>query len=97
MTKKANNSCSVKSVVKKFNELKYMTDIPHKISTGNKFIDKSIAKYGAKAAGFAIKSPAGKIIAKAAEKAYPYVERGAANIARAKVAYTESCSNRKKK
>jgi len=96
MTNKANKSCSARGVVKKFNELKYMTDIPHTISTGNKFIDKSIAKYGAKAAELAIKSPAGKIIAKAAEKAYPYVEKGAANIARAKVAYTESCKRKRK-
>lgn len=40
MPRKTNNNCSVKSFINKFNELKYMTDIPHTVSTGNKFVDK---------------------------------------------------------
>lgn len=92
-----NSNCTIKGFTNKFKELKYMTDIPHTVSTGNKFIDKSIARYGAKIANLAIRSPSGRMIVKAAEKAYPYVEKGAANIARTKAAYTESCRSRKKK
>ncbi len=95
MPRKTNNDCSVKGIVKKFNELKYMTDIPHTISTGNKFIDKNIAKYGAKAARVVIKNPIAKGAVKIGEKAYPYIEKGGANIARAKAAYTESCRRKK--
>ena len=58
---------------------------PNTISTGNKFIDKNLAKYGAKAVGTVVKIPKGKIVVKAAEKAYPYIEKGSANIARAKL------------
>ncbi|MCI5544681.1 MAG: hypothetical protein MR368_04325 [Azospirillum sp.] len=33
MPTKTSNKCSVRGVINKFNELKYMTDIPHTIST----------------------------------------------------------------
>ncbi len=95
MPKKTNNNCSARGIVKKFKELKYMTDIPHTISTGNKVIDKVIAKYGAKAARVVVKSPIGKIAVKIGEKAYPYIEEGGANIARANAAYTQSCKTKK--
>ena len=74
----------------KFNELKYMTDIPHSISTGNKFVDKKIAKYGAQILGTLIKDPKIRFVVKAAEKIYPYAEEGGANIARVKAAYDET-------
>ena len=68
MPRKTNNNCSVKSFINKFinkfNELKYMTDIPHTVSTGNKFVDKNIAKYGAKVISGLVKSPKGKIAVK---------------------------------
>lgn len=95
MPRKIIDNCSVKGFVNKFKELKYMTDIPRTISTGNKFIDKNIAKYGAKAAEVVVRDPRGKIIVKAAEKAYPYIEKGSANIARAKTAYHEVCKRKK--
>lgn len=93
--RKTNNNCSVKSFINKFNELKYMTDIPHTVSTGNKFVDKNIAKYGAKVISGLVKSPKGKIAVKVGEKAYPYIEKGGANIARAKAAYNEVCKRKK--
>ena len=34
---------------------------PNTISTGNKFIDKNIAKYGAKAVGTVVKIPKGQM------------------------------------
>lgn len=43
------NDCSAWGVVNKFNQLGYMTKISHGISTGNKLVDKQIAKYAAKA------------------------------------------------
>ena len=84
-----NHISNKKGFIDKFNELEYMTDIPHSISTGNKFIDKNIAKYGAKALGVLAKSPQAKFVVKAAEKAYPYIETGGANIARAVAAYRD--------
>ncbi len=66
-----------------------MTDIPHTISTGNKFIDKNIARYGRNIMEKFIKDPRAKMFVKIAEKAYPYIENGAANLARAKAAYEE--------
>lgn len=91
MPRKTSNNCSTRGFINKFNELQYMTDIPHSISTGNKFIDKTVAKYGAKIVSVAVKSPKGKIAVKVGEKAYPYIEKGGANIARAKTAYNEVC------
>lgn len=87
--------CSFGGVVKKFNDLKYMTDISHTVSTGNKKFDKTIAKVGAGILGKAIKSPQGKAILYGAKIAYPYVETGSANIARAKVTYDETCKRKK--
>ena len=88
-----NNHCakesSLKKFINKFNDLEYMTDIPHTISTGNKFIDKNIAKYGRKIMEKLIKDPRAKMFVKISEKAYPYIENGAANLARAKAAYEE--------
>ena len=84
-----NHISNKKGFIDKFNELEYMKDIPHSISTGNKFIDKNIAKYGAKALGVLAKSPQAKFVVKAAEKAYPYIETGGANIARAVAAYRD--------
>ncbi len=95
MPKRTSSSCSVRGAIKKFNELKYMTDIPHKVSTGNKFVDKTVAKYGVKIANGLVKSPKGRIVVKVAEKAYPYVEKGGANIARAKAAFNSVCSGKK--
>lgn len=95
MPRKTNNNCSARGFISKFNELKYMTDIPHTISTGNKIIDKNIAKYGAKIVNGIVKSPKGKLAVKAGEKAYPYIENGGANIARAKAAYNEVCKRKK--
>lgn len=95
MAKKTNNNCSVIGFINKFNGLKYMTDIPHTISTGNKFIDKNIAKYGAKIVSGLAKSPKEKLALKVAEKAYPYIEKGGANIARARAAYNEVCKRKK--
>lgn len=86
--------CSFGGVVKKFNDLKYMTDISHTVSTGNKKFDKTIAKVGAGILGKAIKSPQGKAILYGA-KTDPYVETGSANIARAKVTYDETCKRKK--
>ena len=91
MPKKRNNNCSMSKFVNKFKELEYMTDIPHTISTGNKIIDQAIAKYGAKFANKIIKTPRGKIAVEYSKKAYPYIEKGGANIARARVAYKEVC------
>ena len=73
MPRKTNNNCSVKSFINKFNELKYMTYIPHTVSTGNKFVDKNIAKYGAKVISGLVKYPKGKIAVKVGEKAYPFL------------------------
>lgn len=94
MSRKIAADCSIRGFVNKFKELKYMTDIPNTISTGNKFIDKNIAKYGAKAVGTVVSVPKGKIVVKAAEKAYPYIEKGSENIARAKTAYIEVCKKK---
>lgn len=87
--------CSPKGVAKKFKELRYMTKISSGISTGNKFIDKVVAKGAAKIATTLVKDPRGKIFIKAAEKAYPYVEKTSANIARVKATYDETCKKRK--
>lgn len=87
--------CSPKGVAKKFKELGYMTKISPGISTGNKIADKIIAKGGAKATNIFIKDPRSKLVVKAAEKAYPYVEKTSANIARAKATYDETCRKRK--
>ena len=86
---KNNHTSNKKGFIDKFNELEYMTDIPHSISTGNKFIDKNIAKYGAKALGVIAKSPKARFVVKVAEKVYPYIEKGGANVARAVVAYKD--------
>lgn len=74
----------------KYNELAYMQDIPHTISTGNKKVDKLIAKVTRKVSDVAIKNPKLKIGMKIAEKSYPYVEDSAAWVARVKTAYKES-------
>lgn len=42
-----------------------------------------------------IKDPRSKLVVKAAEKAYPYVEKTSANIARVKATYDETCKKRK--
>lgn len=95
-TRKTNTKrCSAKAVSKKFKELKYMTNIPHTISTGNKTVDKMIGRCGAKAANIIVKSPKGKLAVRGAQFIYPYVENVAANLARAKVAYDETCRKRK--
>ena len=60
MPKRRNNNCSAKSVIKKFNELKYMTDISHT----NKVVDKAIAKYGAKVSRVVVKNPIAKLAVK---------------------------------
>lgn len=96
MPKKISDNCSTKAYINKFNELKYMTDIPHTISTGNKSIDKAIAKTGTKIIGIVVKDPRAKLALKIGEKAYPYIEKGAANIARARVAYKETCQRKKR-
>lgn len=83
--------CSPKGIAKKFKELGYMTEISPGISTGNKIADKIIAKGVAKATNIIIKDPRSKLVVKAAEKAYPYVEKTSANIARAKATYDETC------
>ena len=67
-----------------------MTDIDHTISTGNKFVDKTVGTYGSKIIGMGVKNPAAKLIVKAAGKVYPYVEKASANVARAKAAYGET-------
>lgn len=88
-----------KGTLKKFNELKYMTDIDHTVSTGNKFADKVIVKGAATALNYIAKTPqtkaAVKVVEKFAQKTYPYVENGSANLARAKTAYSEVCKKRK--
>lgn len=94
-TKKRVNDCSAKGIIKKFKELKYMTDIPHTISTGNKSADKIIGKYGSAVVGLAVKNPVLKLGVKGAGKVYPYVEDTFANLARAKMAYEEACKRRK--
>lgn len=48
-----------------------MTDISHTISTGNKVVDKAIAKYGAKVSRVVVKNPIAKLAVKMSEKAYP--------------------------
>lgn len=87
--------CSPKGVAKKFKELGYMTKISPGISTGNKFIDKFVAKGVATAANKLVKDPRGKVIIKSTEKAYPYVEKTGANFARAEATYDETCKKRK--
>lgn len=97
--KNSGNDCSITGFARKFNELKYMTDIDHTVSTGNKFVDKVIVKGGATALNYVARTPqtkaAVKLSEKIAEKAYPYVENGSANLARAKTAYSEVCKKRK--
>ena len=78
------------SFIDNFRRLDYMTDIDHTISTGNKFVDKTVGTYGSKIIGMGVKNPAAKLIVKAAGKVYPYVEKASANIARAKAAYDET-------
>lgn len=73
-----------------------MTVIPHTISTGNKKIDKAIAMFGSKIVGTVVKDPKAKLALKTAEKLYPYLEKGGANIARAQAAYKETCQRRKR-
>ncbi len=87
--------CTSRNVAKKFKELGYMTKISPQISTGNKFVDKTVAKAVAKTANFFAKDPRSKVAIKIAEKTYPYVEKAGANIARAKIAYDEICGKRK--
>lgn len=93
------NDCSITGFSRKFSELDYMTDIDHTISTGNKYIDKAIVKGGAAVLNYVAKTPqtkaAVKLVEKIAEKTYPYVENGSANLARAKTAYSEVCKKRK--
>ena len=89
------NDCSARGVVNKFNKLGYMTNISRGISTGNKLVDKQIAKYTAKAVNLMVKDPRSKIAVKVAEKIYPYTETGGANVARAIAAYRETCKKRK--
>lgn len=84
------NSKDNNSFIDNFQRLKYMTDIDHTISTGNKYVDKAIGNYGSKVISVGVKNPAAKLIVKTAAKAYPYVEKVSANIARAKVAYDET-------
>jgi len=83
--------CTVKGVANKFRQLGYMTDIPHTVSTGNKVADKYIAKYASKALGAVAKAPTAKVIIKGSKFAYPYVEKGGANIARGIATYNETC------
>lgn len=73
-----------------------MTDIPHTISTDNKTTDKAIAKFGSKIVGMIVKDPKAKLVLKATEKLYPYIEKGGANIARAQAAYKETCKRKKR-
>lgn len=90
-TSKRIGDCSTKDVAKKFKELGYMTKISPGISTGNKFIDKIVAKGAAKIANTLVKDTRGKVVIKAAEKAYPHIEKASANIARVKATYDETC------
>lgn len=93
------NDCSITGFARKFNELKYMTDIDHTVSTGNKFADKVIVKGASAALNLLARTPqtkaAAKLTEKIAEKSYPYIENGSANLARAKAAYSEVCKKRK--
>lgn len=73
-----------------------MTVIPHTISTGNKKIDKAIAMFGSKIVGTVVKDPKAKLALKTAEKLYPYLEKGGANITRAQAAFKETCQRRKR-
>ena len=86
--------CSIGRFVNKFNELNYMKDIPHTISTGNKIVDKGIAKIGSTMLNLVIKDPRLKMIAKAGEKTYPYIEDAGARLAQIKAAYSEICKNK---
>ena len=86
--------CSIGGFVNKFNELNYMKDIPHTISTGNKIVDKGIAKIGSTMLNLVIKDPRLKMIAKAGEKMYPYIEDAGARLAQIKAAYSEICKNK---
>lgn len=86
------NNCSIPNIIEEFKKLKYMTKIPHQISTGNKHFDKKIAQRVANVATTFIQNPQLKAITRTAEKAYPYVEDVSANIARAIAAYNESCN-----
>lgn len=87
--------CSVKGYVKKFKELKPMTDISHTISTGNRKIDKTIAKLGGATLNLCVQDPRAKAFINMAGKVYPYVEDAAANIARAQMSYQEVCRKKK--
>ena len=84
-------NCSMRGFANKFNELKYMSDVPHTISTGNQFVDKNIAKYGAKILNNFVKDPKAKFLIKGIKKAYPYIEDAGAGLARMQAAYAETC------
>lgn len=88
-------NCSVRGVANKFKQLEYMTDIPHKISTGNKVADKYIANYATKVINLMVRDPRLKAAVRATGKVYPYIETGGANIARAVATYKETCKTRK--
>ena len=84
-------NCSMRGFANKFNELKYMSDVPHTISTGNQFVDKNIAKYGAKILNSFVKDPKAKFLIKGIKKAYPYIEDAGAGLARIQATYAETC------
>lgn len=88
---KSINKCSIKGVANKFKQLGYMTNISNTISTGNKIADKYIAKTAGKVINTVVKDPRLKFVVKASKTAYPYIEKGGANLARGITAYRENC------
>jgi len=87
-----------KNFMDKYRELEYMQDIDHSFSTGNRFMDKQIAKTTTKLVNkginYLVKDPRIKLAVKAgskvAEKSYPYIEDVGAWTARVYTAYEET-------
>ena len=79
---------------KKYNDLAYMQDISHTISTGNKSVDKAIVKAVNVGVNTFVKNPALKTGLKTGlkigEKVYPYIEDAGAFTDRVSTAYKES-------
>ena len=86
--------CSKDGIKRKFKELKYMHDIPKEFTTGNKVADKIVTKVIAKGMGKLVKNPRGRIVVKATEKVFPYIEQGGALGARIKATWDETCKKR---
>lgn len=87
--------CTVKGVTNQFKDLKYMTNIKHSISTGNKMADKAIAEFGGKILDIVTYDPKVKVGVKIAKAVYPHVEKGGANVARGVVTYNKTCKRKK--